>query len=228
MALKYFLYNTDYNDTVVDSSNSSFSPVAPYEEIYIDFLIPETQPYYFYANSGGTGGTIIVNTQANIDAYLSANVPSPLPYDNITYGEFTGVTQNLQTQIDGLTGLTTGLTLQQVTTYGAITDVESTFSSGLITPKLNPTGETIQIGTTPFITINTTSGLTGYNIEIPIDVIHIYGTDTNNTDPLGLQKNSITLDGVAGADKSITWAEDGVVNWLAQTYRDENSRFWLE
>ena len=40
MALEYFLYNTNYGDTIVNRSYTSFSPVNPYEEIYIDYFIP--------------------------------------------------------------------------------------------------------------------------------------------------------------------------------------------
>jgi len=104
MALQYFKYDTDYGNTIVDRSDTSFSPIPPYEEIHIDFSIPETQPLYFYANSGGTGGTIIVNSQTNIDNYLNSIAPSPTSDSNIDYGTFTGVTTNLQSQIDLLSG----------------------------------------------------------------------------------------------------------------------------
>jgi len=106
MALKYFLYDLTYGGTVIDSSNTSFSPVNPYEEIYIDYLIPETQPYYLYANSGGTGGTIVVNSQENIDAYLNATELPPTAEGNVTYGEFTGTTTAIVSSIDTLTGTT--------------------------------------------------------------------------------------------------------------------------
>jgi len=106
MAFKYFLYDLTYGGTVIDSSNTSFSPVNPLEEIYIDYLIPETQPYYLYANSGGTGGTIIVNNQENIDAYLNATELPPTAEGNVTYGEFTGTTSAIVLSIDTLTGTT--------------------------------------------------------------------------------------------------------------------------
>jgi len=100
MAAQYFLYNTNYGNTIVNRGDASFSPVPPYEEIYIEYLIPETQPLYLYANSGGTGGTIIVNSQANIDAYLKGTAPQPQPEDPVFQENFTGYTATTKTDID--------------------------------------------------------------------------------------------------------------------------------
>jgi hypothetical protein len=116
MALQYFLYDTTYGNTLVDRSDISFTPSPPYEEIYIDYFIPETQPLYLYANSGGTGGTIVVNSQINIDNYLGATELPPTPDGNVTYGEFTGTTTALSastallktTSITGATNLGSG------------------------------------------------------------------------------------------------------------------------
>jgi hypothetical protein len=231
--LQYFLYNTLYGNTIVDRSDTSFSPVPPYGEIYIDFSIPEIQPLYFYANSGGTGGTIIVNSQANIDAYLGSTEVSPTADGNVTYGEFTGTTDNLQIQINALSGATTGNTLQQVTLFGAITNIESTFSSGLKTNKIRPTGDTVtavQInkadGITPVISVDTVSGLTGFGMIAPQGVIHAYGSDANEANPLSTEKNGVIIDGPLNVDKDIQWAENGIPKWLAETYRNENSKFW--
>ena len=89
MALQYFLYNTDYGNTIVDRSNTSFTPTPPYAEIQIDYFISEIQPLYFYRESGGT---IVQNTAENIDAYLSATELPPTAEGNVTYGEFSGTT----------------------------------------------------------------------------------------------------------------------------------------
>ena len=140
---------------------------------------------------------------------------------------------SIKAYVDNATSGSTAPTLQVVTDAGASTTNESTFSGGIVLSDIRPSSDSttaIQInktdGVTPVINIDTVSGLTGFGTETPKDMIHIYGTDITDDDALGLQKNSITLDGVAGADKSIAWAEDGEVNWLAQTYRNENSRFW--
>ena len=107
MALEYFLYTTLYNNTLVDRSKTSFAPLPPDTgQIYIDFLIPETQPLYYYANSGGTGGTIVLNSEATIEAYLAGTAPPIKRDDDVQQWEFTGVTSALQNQINVLSGFT--------------------------------------------------------------------------------------------------------------------------
>jgi hypothetical protein len=64
--------------------------------MHINFFMPESQPTYLYANSGGTSGTIIINSQANIDNYLNATQQPPTAQGNVTYGQFTGTTATLQ------------------------------------------------------------------------------------------------------------------------------------
>ena len=212
MAAKYYLYNTNFGNTIVDRSNISFSPLPPYDEIYIDYFIPEIQPLYLYRESGGI---IIENTQENINDYLNSIAPPPTPEDNVTYGEFTGRTDDLQTQITNinieigtlatysqLTGATsclqnqinilsgetfTGVTLQEVTEVGGITNIETTFNGGLVTGKIRPTGDTVNAiqfrkanGITPVINIDTVSGLTGFGIITPTAVIHLKSGTTIN------------------------------------------------
>jgi hypothetical protein len=89
MALEYFKYITTYGNTIVDRSNTSFAPVPPYAELYINYFIPEIQPLYLYRV---TGSTIVPNTTENINAYLSATELPPTSSGNVTYGEFTGAT----------------------------------------------------------------------------------------------------------------------------------------
>jgi len=89
MALQYFLYNTDYNNTLVNRSDNSFTPVPPFNEIYIDYFIPETQPLYLYRVSGST---IIINDQQTINNYIN-DVVSPIKgSDYVNYFEYTGYT----------------------------------------------------------------------------------------------------------------------------------------
>lgn len=102
--LQYFLYNTDFGNTIVNSSGTTFSPVPPYAELYFDYSMPEIQPLYLYAVSGGS--FIVVNSQENIDNYLTSVEAPPTPDDNVTYGEFTGITETLKyTSITGATNL---------------------------------------------------------------------------------------------------------------------------
>jgi hypothetical protein len=149
----------------------------------------------------------------NTDTFILDNVDNYLLKQ--TFENFTGNTD-----------------LQTVTEVGATTDVESTFSGGLITNRIKPTGDTttaLQItksDNTPIINIDTVSGLTGINELNPQQQIHLFGEDTLDDEDLGSQTNGIFLDGVQGADKSVIWGDNGVPSWYAETYRDENSKFW--
>lgn len=89
MAFEYFLYNTNFNNTLIDRGANSFAPLPPNtEEIFFNFLIPNTQPLYYFRESGGT---IILNDEATINAYLDNTIPSS-PDDPITQTDFTGYT----------------------------------------------------------------------------------------------------------------------------------------
>ena len=92
MAFEYFLYTTDFNNTLVDRSNTSFAPLPPNTgQIFIDFFIPTNQPLFYYRESGGT---IVLNDDDTINDYLNATVP-PTEEETI----FTGYTANTLTQI---------------------------------------------------------------------------------------------------------------------------------
>lgn len=96
MAFEYFLYDTNFSNTLVDRSNNSFAPLPPNTgEIFIDFLIPNTQPLYLYRESGAT---IVLNDQATIDAYLNSTNP-PSDGSTVNQGEFTGYTATTEIQI---------------------------------------------------------------------------------------------------------------------------------
>jgi hypothetical protein len=110
MAFLYYLYDTDYGNTIVDKGVSSFTPVLPYAELHINYDIPNIQPLYLYAVSGSS---IVVNLQTNIDAYLNSSgvVEPPTADGNVTYGEFTGTTT-------ALSATTTALELNKVNVSG--------------------------------------------------------------------------------------------------------------
>ena len=103
MALEYFLYTTDYNNTLVDRSSTSFTPAPPYAEIHIDFLIPQTQPLYLYRESLGA---IILNDDDTINAYLEATAPPPQPDDVVIQETFTGYTATTNNEIAYISGVT--------------------------------------------------------------------------------------------------------------------------
>lgn len=99
MAFEYFLYDTNYNNTLVDRSNNSFAPLPPNTgEIFINFLIPTTQPLYYYRESGGT---IVLNDQATIDAYLYETNPPTLG-DSTPLGVFTGYSATTDVKIENV------------------------------------------------------------------------------------------------------------------------------
>lgn len=107
MAAEYFLYDTNFNGTLIDRGKTSFNPTPPYEEIYIDYFIPTSQPLYLYANSGGTGGTIVPNTQEIIDTYLnSLSVPS----DSVE-GRLRNIENENTGKIDKVTGATNNIAI---------------------------------------------------------------------------------------------------------------------
>jgi hypothetical protein len=115
MALEYFLYTTLYNNTLVDKGANSFAPLPPNSgQIYIEFLIPETQPLYLYRESGGT---IVLNDEQTINNYLNSINP-PTPSDPVDNQTFTGFTAQTQTQINdlvtSLSGVSTGITINEI------------------------------------------------------------------------------------------------------------------
>jgi hypothetical protein len=160
-----------------------------------------------------------IATQHSIKKYVDDSV------SGITGGNYvTKITFNTYT---GTTGL------NEITQINAYSNTNTTFNSGITLNKINPLVDSltaIQInkadGITPIITYNTISGFTGHGTNTPETIIHIYGTDIDNESLLGLQSNGLKIDGVSGADKEIQWSENGVVQWLAQTYRGENGKFW--
>lgn len=99
MALEYFLYRINFNNTLVDRSKNSFAPLPPNTgEIFINYFIPTNQPLYYYRESGGT---IVLNNQQTIDEYLNATQPIQ-PDDTVEYETFSGYTATTQQQIDEL------------------------------------------------------------------------------------------------------------------------------
>lgn len=99
MAQEYFLYTTEFNNTLVDRSNTSFAPLPPNtQEIFIDFFIPLNQPLYYYRESGGT---IVINDEETINNYLNDKFPIS-PEDEVSFEVFTGFTATTQQQIDEL------------------------------------------------------------------------------------------------------------------------------
>ena len=100
---EYFKYNTDYNNTLVDRSDTTFSPVPPYGEILSSYYIVPEQELYYYRESGGE---IVLNDPATIAAYLESSAPPIGPVDNVQQYEFTGYTTTNDNNITYLSGQT--------------------------------------------------------------------------------------------------------------------------
>ena len=96
MAYRYLIYSTGttFSATIKRESATSGTTGLNEAELYSNFIIPEIQPSYLWQVSGGT---VIPNTEANINAYETSIAPPPESKDNITYGEVTGITD---TKID--------------------------------------------------------------------------------------------------------------------------------
>jgi len=248
MAFNYFIYRTDYGNTIARITPTNTSTGGTEAALYSNFVIPYNQPTYLWRKMplGTGGGNIVPNISTNINAWTVSITPAPVASSIATMGQVTGITSVLQSEINYISGVTatklnanifTGYSattgLQQVTNINATTNIESTFNGGLRLHKIRPTGNTttaIQLnaanGSTNIINIDTISGLTGFGTVAPLDKIHIYGTDISDNAEYSVQKNGLTLDGVNGADKEITWSESGIPKWQAGTFREENGDFW--
>jgi len=247
--MAYLIYRTDFANTIVGESTTDTASGGTEQSILKSlisptFLIPETQPIYYWKIVLPTSA--IPNDEIHIALWEKKIAIPPTADALATVGYVTGLTSVINNNINYISGVTdtkldistyTGYTtttgLQQVTDINASTTNESTFRGGLITNKIRPTGDTttaIQIhkadGITNIINVDTVSGFTGYGTIAPKNKVHLFGTDTTDTSECAVQTNGLTLDGVAGADKEIVWANNGVPKWQAQTCRNENDVFW--
>lgn len=134
MALEYFLYNESYNNTLVDRSMTTFAPTpVGFDQILIDFLIPETQPLYLYKEDSGF---IVLNDDDTINAYLSGTAPPPQPEDAIETQTFTGYTATTQQEFTGYTEVTAPATYVNVsgdTMTGTLCSTSNLLASGTVT-----------------------------------------------------------------------------------------------
>lgn len=70
----------------------------------------------------------------------------------------------------------------------------------------------------------TNTGYLGVNTTRPMDMIHIYGLDTN-PDETNTMHNHLMIDGVTGGDKGIMYADNGVKKFEDYLYRNEGGEF---
>lgn len=163
----------------------------------------------------------------NNDSIIIGNFPvwNGTYYDTTTnIGDYV-----LKSTYSGFTGTTN---LQTVTEIGSITNIESTFNSGIKSNKISSLTDSVSgitinksDGNTPIININTSSGFTGFGIN-PDNLLHTYGIDDSCGDLISTHKNGIKIDGVSGGDKSLIWADNNKDKWFAEIYRNEEGQFW--
>jgi hypothetical protein len=164
-----------------------------------------------------TSGSLVATPQAGAVEFLNDKF----------YGTTTGGTR----QVFAFICDTSTINLQSVTEAGSCTNVETTFSGGLVISEIRPSGDTVSAitvnkadGVTPVMIIDTVSGLTGFGIQ-PLNKIHTYGTD-NGGDLLASHKNGIIIDGVVDGDKDLVWHDGGAPKWYAEIYRNEEGKYW--
>lgn len=194
MAFEYFLYRTDYNNTLVDRGATSFAPLPPNTgEIFINFSIPQNQPLYFYRESSAS---IVLNDETTIESYLN-EIEIEAPDSNVTYGQLTGYTAT-----------TGGVSNSTFIAYTATTetrlngiDNDINYVSGITNSKLNISSFNTYSGVT-LNNINSrllTTVFTGYSASTLINInsrvlTTTFNTYTNTTAPNTYQtKSSIAL-----------------------------------
>ena len=205
MAFEYFLYDTNFNNTLIDRSATTFAPLSPNTgEVFIDFLIPQTQPLYLYKENLGL---IVLNDQATIEAYLAATNP-PTDGSTVNQGDFTGYTAQTSSDIISLSAETTlllndKLAITDFNIYSGITATElSNLNDGITgnTQSINNndadiiylSGETdTKLNTSDF---DTYSGVTDTRLDgIDSDITYISGeTASNDADILYLSGQTDT------------------------------------
>ena len=101
MAFNYFIYRTDYGNTIVRVTSTNTSTGGTESALYKDFAIPYNQPTYLWRVIGaGAGHTIVNNISTNIDAWTVNITPAPTATSIATMGQVTGLTSVFQSEID--------------------------------------------------------------------------------------------------------------------------------
>jgi hypothetical protein len=85
----YYIYRTDFGNTIIRKNSFDTSTGGTEQSLYSDFILNEIQPIYFWRITGGT--TIINNLENNISAWINYIAPSNI-IDIINYNQLTGTT----------------------------------------------------------------------------------------------------------------------------------------
>ena len=163
MALEYFLYRTDFSNTLVDRSITTFAPLSGNTgQIFIDAAIPEIQPLYLYKE---VTGTIVINDDATIQSWLNFSNP-PEDYDKVFQIQYTGYTS------------ANNIRVTNVETAIISVDNDVTYVSGITS------GNTVNITTNADNILDNSSDITYVSgqtdTKLPIDDFSVYSGDTAN------------------------------------------------
>jgi hypothetical protein len=177
MAYRYLIYSTGttFSGTIVRESATN-NPGGNEAALYTDFIIPAIQPLYLWQVSAGT---VIPNTDPNIDAYEISIAPAPQSKDNITYGEVTGITvQKLATAAFDIYSGATKIELEGI-------EGDVSFISGVTDTKLATAAFDIYSGLTKTVIgtkVDKVTGATAGNIATFIAGGNIADTGLNAAD----------------------------------------------
>ena len=187
---------------------------------------------------GNTGFGITPTATIHIKSGTTINAPLKFTSGNLLTSPQSGA---IEFKGNYFYGTTTGNTRQTfaflnspVFTGNPSLPSGTTFNNGLATSSIKPLSDSTQAihinkanGITPIITIDSVSGLTGFGTVSPKTQISTYGVDNICSDNgWNIQKNGIDIDGDSTVDKNLSWSTNGEIGFVAQTYRNEDGRFW--
>ena len=201
MAYRYLIYSTGttFSGTIVRESATN-NPGGNEAALYTDFIIPAIQPLYLWQVSAGT---VIPNTDPNIDAYEISIAPAPQSKDNITYGEVTGITvQKLATAAFDIYSGATKIELEGI-------EGDVSFISGVTDTKLATAAFDIYSGATKIELegiegdVSFISGVT--DTKLATAAFDIYSGVTDTFIKTKLDKSAFTgyTDSIKNVDKKI-------------------------
>ena len=120
MALKYYLYRTDFNNTIIDRSLTPFTLGANEGQIQADVLIPNAQALYLCKESGGA---IVANDELTVKDFLYS------PETIATQGDL----DLLRVEFQSYTATTSGSSTTEIIFFTAQTTLQNTTATAFQT-----------------------------------------------------------------------------------------------
>jgi len=143
MAIKWFKYNTDHNNIIVDAQVATFTDLeANEQQVQYDFDRPiDIQPWYLYRWDGSSVVEVDSTPQGEdqIRAYLTSEGVSPNPINSSTFTVNSGSTVPTGVTLKSLIAIVKEeLVVNNLTAVGTIDPGNvSTFDANLINGNLN-------------------------------------------------------------------------------------------